>query len=163
MAIVTVHSDIRAQENETCNCFHFFPVYLLWSDRTGCHDLRFWMLSFKPAFPVSSFTLIKSIFSSSSAIRVILSAYLRLLIFLSAVLIPTCDLAFPLRSGTGQGYPLDEYIEPIASGGTLKKCSQMGAIIIATVAVVDVCWVISCWSKTPWEIFADLWDLRLEH
>ena len=102
------------------------------------------MLSFKPAFPLSSFTLIKSIFSSSSAITVILSAYLRLLIFLSAILIPTSDLAFHLRSGTGQGYPLVEYIEPIASGPTLRKCSQMGAIITAAVAVVDVCWVISC-------------------
>ena len=37
-----------------------------------------------------------------------------------------------------------KYIEPIASGPTLRKYSQMGAIIIAAVAVVDVCWVISC-------------------
>ena len=57
-----------------------------------CHEvmepdamiLIFWMLSFKPAFSVSSFTLIKRLFSSSSlsAIRVASSAYLRLLIFL---------------------------------------------------------------------------------
>ena len=31
-----------------CHCFHCFPIYILWSDRTGCHDLSFWMLSFKP-------------------------------------------------------------------------------------------------------------------
>ena len=45
--------------------------------------LVFWMLSFKPAFSLSSFTFIKSLFSSSSlsAIRVS-STYLRLLIFL---------------------------------------------------------------------------------
>ena len=51
------------------------------------------MLSFKPAFSLSSFTLVKSLFSSSSlsAIRVISSAYVRLLIFLLAVLIPACD------------------------------------------------------------------------
>ena len=51
----------------------------------------FWMLSFKPAFSLSSFTFIK-IFSSSSlsAIRVVSSACLRLLIFLLAVLIPAC-------------------------------------------------------------------------
>ena len=44
----------------------------------------FWMLSFKPAFSLSTFTFIKSLFSSSSlsAIRVVSSAYLRLLIFL---------------------------------------------------------------------------------
>ena len=45
----------------------------------------FWMLSFKPTFSLSSFTFIKRLFSSSSlsAIRVVSSAYLRLLIFLS--------------------------------------------------------------------------------
>ena len=46
--------------------------------------LTFWMLSFKPGFSLSSFTFIKRLFSSSSlsAIRVVSSAYLRLLIFL---------------------------------------------------------------------------------
>jgi len=46
--------------------------------------LVFWILSFKPTFSLSSFTFIKSLFSSSllSAIRVVSSAYLRLLIFL---------------------------------------------------------------------------------
>ena len=57
------------------------------------------MLSFKPAFSLSSFTLIKRLFSASLlfAIRVVLSAYLRLLIFLPAILIPACassSLAF---------------------------------------------------------------------
>ena len=42
--------------------------------------LVFWMLSFKPAFSLYSFTFIKS-FSLLSAIRVVLSAYLRLLKF----------------------------------------------------------------------------------
>ena len=44
----------------------------------------FLMLSFKPTFSPSSFTLIKRLFNLSSlfAIRVALSAYLRLLIFL---------------------------------------------------------------------------------
>ena len=45
--------------------------------------LVFWMLSFKPTFSLSSFTFIKRLLSSSSlsAIRVVSSAYLRLLIF----------------------------------------------------------------------------------
>ena len=57
-----------------------------------CHEvmgpdamiLVFKMLSFKPTFSLSSFTFIKSLFCSSllSAIRVVSSAYLRLLIFL---------------------------------------------------------------------------------
>ena len=43
--------------------------------------LVFWMLSFKPNFLLSLFTFIKRLFSSSlSAIRVVSSAYLRLLI-----------------------------------------------------------------------------------
>ena len=70
-----------------------------------CHEvmgpdamiLVFWMLSFKPTFPLSSFTLIKRLFSSSSlyAIRVVSSAYLKLLIFLPAILIPACASSSP--------------------------------------------------------------------
>jgi len=50
----------------------------------------FWMLSSKRTYSFSSFTFIKRLFSSSSlsAIRVVSSAYLRLLIFLPAILIP---------------------------------------------------------------------------
>ena len=65
-----------------------------------CHEvmgqdamiLVFWMLSFKPTFSLFAFTFIKRLFSSSSlsAIRVVSSVYLRLLIFLPAILIPTC-------------------------------------------------------------------------
>ena len=55
--------------------------------------LVFWMLSFKPAYSLSSFTFIKRLFSSSlSAIMVVSSAYLKLLIFLLAILIPACAL-----------------------------------------------------------------------
>ena len=48
------------------------------------------MLTFKPAFSFSSFTFLKRLFSVSSlsAIRVVSSAYLRILIFLPAILIP---------------------------------------------------------------------------
>ena len=53
----------------------------------------FLIFSFKPTFSLSSFTLIKRFFSSSSlsAIRVVSSANLRLLVFLPAILIPACD------------------------------------------------------------------------
>ena len=56
--------------------------------------LVFWMLSFKPAFSLSSFTF-KKLFSSLSlsAIRVVSSAYLKLLIFLLPTLIPACALS----------------------------------------------------------------------
>ena len=54
------------------------------------------MLSFKPAFSLSSFTLIKRLFSYSwlAAITVVSSVYLRLL-FLPAILIPAWG--FPVR------------------------------------------------------------------
>ena len=57
----------------------------------------FWMLSFKPTFSLSSFTFINRLFSSSSlsAIRVVSSAYLRLLIFLPAILVPACASSSP--------------------------------------------------------------------
>ena len=55
------------------------------------------MLSFKTTFSLSSFTFIKRFFSSSSlsAKRVVSSAYLRLLIFLLAILIPACASSSP--------------------------------------------------------------------
>ena len=41
MAAVTICSDFGAQENKVCHCFRCFPIYLPWSDRTGCHDLSY--------------------------------------------------------------------------------------------------------------------------
>ena len=71
-----------------------------------CHEVMWpdamilvlWMLSFKPNFSLSSFTF-KQLFSSYSlsAIRVVSSVYLRLWIFLPAILSPPCkssSLAF---------------------------------------------------------------------
>ena len=59
--------------------------------------LVFWMLSFKSAFSLSSFILINRLFSSSSlsAIRVVSSIYLRLLVFLQVILIPACASSSP--------------------------------------------------------------------
>ena len=73
-----------------------------------CHEevgpdatiLVFRMLSFKPAFLLSYLAFIKRLFSSLlSHIRVVSSAYLRLLTFLPAIFIPAFDsfsLAFCL-------------------------------------------------------------------
>ena len=65
-AAVTIHSDFGVQENKTCHCLIFSPCI--------CHEvmgleamiLVFWMLSFKPAFILSFFTLTKRLFRSSS-------------------------------------------------------------------------------------------------
>ena len=55
------------------------------------------MLNFKPTFSLSSVTFIKRLFSSSalSALRVVSSAYLTLLIFLPAILIQACASSSP--------------------------------------------------------------------
>ena len=97
MAAVTICSDFGAQENKVCHCFHCFPIYLPWSDGTGCHDISILnVYSLKPAFSLSSFSFIKRLFSSSlSAIRVVLPAYLRLLLFLPEILIPACASSSP--------------------------------------------------------------------
>ena len=92
MAVVTICSDFGAPQNKVWHCSIVSPSI--------CHEvmgpdamvLVFWMLNFKLGFSFSSFTLIYRLFSSSSlsAIRVVTSAYLRLLIFLPAILIPAC-------------------------------------------------------------------------
>ena len=99
MAAVTIYSDFGAPQ------IKFLSVSIV--SPSICHELMgqdamilvFWMFSFRPTFSLSSFTFIKRFFSSSSlsAIRVVSFAYLRLLMFLPAILIPACassSLAF---------------------------------------------------------------------
>ena len=66
MAAVTVHSDLGAQDEETCHDFHLFPS--IWHEVMGpdVMILVFLIFSLKPALSLSSFTLIKKLFSSSS-------------------------------------------------------------------------------------------------
>ena len=63
MAAVTICSDFGAPQNKVWHCFHCFPIYFPWPDAM---IFVFWMLSFKPAFSLSSFTFVKRLFSSSS-------------------------------------------------------------------------------------------------
>ena len=95
MATVTIHSDFRVQEEEICHCFHLFPFYLHAVMGPDAIIFAFLILGLKPALSLSSFTLIKRLFSSYllSAIRVASSSYLRLLIFLPPILIPACNLS----------------------------------------------------------------------
>ena len=67
-----------------------------------------WILSFKPTFSPSSFTFIKKLFNSSalSAIRVVSSSYLRLLIFFLAVF--DSSLCFLQPSVSHDAYKLDK-------------------------------------------------------
>ena len=93
-----------------------------------CHEVMeldamifvFWMLSYKPAFSLSSFTFIKKLFNSSSlsAIRVVSSAYLRLLIFLPTVLIPACDSSSPTFYKMYSTYKLNKQGDNIQPSST---------------------------------------------
>ena len=40
MAAITICSDLEPQKIKS-HCFHCFPIYLPWSDGTGCHDLSY--------------------------------------------------------------------------------------------------------------------------
>ena len=98
MAAVTICNDLGAQKNKVSHTVSIVSLFI-------CHEvmgldamiLDFWMLSFKPTFSLSSFTFNKRLFSYSllSAIRVVSSAYLRLLILLPAKLIPACAYSSP--------------------------------------------------------------------
>ena len=78
---VTICSGFGAQENKV-SLFPLLPhlFAMKWWDRTPWSSL-FWMLSFKPAFSLSSFIKRLFSYSSLSAVSVVSSAYL-LLIFL---------------------------------------------------------------------------------
>ena len=84
MTAVIIWSDFQAQENKVHHCFHCLPIYVPWSDGTRCDDLSFFN-KLKSAFPLFSLIFIKRLFSSSvlSAIRLVSSGYLRLLIYFS--------------------------------------------------------------------------------
>ena len=115
MAAVTISSDFGAKEYKVSHCFQCFPIYLPWSDGTDAVVLVFWMLSFKPTFSLSSITFIKRLFSSSSlsAIRVVSSEYLMLLIFLPAVLIPACVSFSPAFHMMYSAYKLNKQCDNI--------------------------------------------------
>ena len=110
MAVITICSDLGTPQNKVSHCFHCSPSI--------CHEvmgpddmiLVFWMLSFKPTFSLSFFTFIKKLFSSSplSAIKMVLFAYLRLLIFLLAILIAACASSSPAFYMVYSAYKLNK-------------------------------------------------------
>ena len=92
MAAVTIRSDFRAQkENLSPLLLSSLLFAMMWWDQMPWSSFfKCWVLS---QLSLSSFTLIKRLFSSSSlsAIRVLSSAYLRWLIFFLAILIPAYE------------------------------------------------------------------------
>ena len=109
-----------------------------------CHEvmgldamiLVFWLLSFKPTFWVSSFTFMKRIFSFSSlsAVRVVSSTYLRLLIFLPAILIPACALSSPVFLMMYCAYKLNKKggnIQPLCTPFPMWNQSVVPCLVLA--------------------------------
>ena len=81
-----IRSGFGAQENKICHCFHFFPLYLSWSNGIRCHDLSFLNIEIQ----VSIFTFL---FHPHQEVLWFLFTFCHLsgIIFLLAILILACD------------------------------------------------------------------------
>ena len=104
--------------------------------------LVFWMLSFKPTISLSSFTFIKRLFSSSSlsAIRLVSSAYLRLLILPLAILTPACASSSPAfltmysactLNKQGDNTYAFSYLEPVCCSMSSFSCCFLTSIQVS--------------------------------
>ena len=97
MAAVTICSDFGAQKIKSVTLSTVSPSISHEVMGPDAMILVFWTLNVHPPFSLSSYTLIKRLFSSSwfSAIRVVPYEYLRLLIFLLTILITACASSSP--------------------------------------------------------------------
>ena len=125
----------------------------------------FLILSFNPAFSLSPFTSIKRLFSSSlfSAIKVVSSAYLRLLIFLPAILIPayaSFSLAFHMMYSAYKLNKQDDNIQPWCTAFPIWNQSVVPCkvLILATWPTYRFLESQVRWSSIPisWRIFHSL-------
>ena len=165
MAAVPICSDFGAPKIKSLT-FHCFPIYSPWSDGTRCHELSFQMLSFKPKFSLSSFTFVKRLFSSSSlsAIRAVSSTYLRLLIFLPAILIPAYASSSPVFLMMYSAYKLNKQgdnIQPWRAPFPVWNQSVVPCPVL-TVASWPACRFLKMQvrrsdSSISWRIFHSLW------
>ena len=129
MAAVTICLILEAKKIKSVTVSVVYPSIFHEVMGLDAMMLIFWLLSFNPAFSLPSFTFIKKFFSYSlSAIRVVSSAYLRLLIFLPAILIPACASFSPvfliMYSAAGgqheESRPWQSHAE-----GSLTKCKDV--------------------------------------
>ena len=130
-----------------------------------CHEvigpdamiLFFWMLSFKSAFSLFSFTFIKRLFSSSSlsAIKVVSSAYLRLLIFLLAISIPACASFSPAFRMIYSAYKLNK------QGDNIQPCcSTFSQFWTDKLFDIGFCCFLTC-VQISWETDKVAWYSHL--
>ena len=124
------------------------------------------MLSFKPIYSLSSFTFIKRLFCSFSlsAIKVVSSAYLRLLVFLPAIFIPACAssrLTFHVMYSVEKLNKLGDNIQPWCTPFPIVNQSFVPCPVL-TVASWPAYRFLRRqvrWSGIPisWRIFHSLW------
>ena len=97
MVAITIYSDFGAPKIKSDTVATVSPSISHEVMGPDAMIFVFWILSFKSTFSLSSFTFIKRLysFSSLSAIRVVSSAYLKLLISLLAILSPACASSSP--------------------------------------------------------------------
>ena len=153
-----MHSDFGAPQNKISHCFHCFPIYLHEVMGPDAMILVSWALSFKPTFSLSSFTFIKRLFSSSSlsAIKVVSSAYLRLLIFLLAVSIQTCASSSPAFCVVYSAYALNKQGDNIQPGPTYFPIWNQSVVPCPVLTVASwSAYRFLRWSGIPisWRIF----------
>ena len=108
------------------------------------------MLSSKLTFSLSSFTFYSRLFSisSRSVIRVVSSAYQRLLIFLPAVLIPACASSSPTFLMMYSTYKLQytaltysfSYLEPVCCSMSSSNCCFLTYIQVSQEAGQVTTW-----------------------
>ena len=101
--------------------------------------LVFWILSFKPTFSLSSFTYIKTLFSSPllSAIRVVSTAYLRLFVSLLEILISACDSSSPTFPMMYSEYKLNrqgDNIQPLCTPFSIWNQFVIPCLVLTVVS-----------------------------
>ena len=156
MSSVTIQSDFGAQEEGICHYFHLFPS--IWHEvmEPDTSILVYLIFNFKLALSLSPLTLIKRLISSSllSAIKVISSAYLRLLMFLPPIFITarhSSSLAFLMICS---GYRLSKQVtsrQPCSTPFSILNPSVVPYRIL-NVASWPTCWFLRRqvrWSGIP--------------
>ena len=147
IAAVTICSDFGAKEN-SLSLFPLFPHLFAmkwWDQMPWSSSFECWLLSFNIKTTLLFHLHQEALFSSSSLsiIRVVLSEYLRLLIFLPEILIPacvSCSLTFWMKYSIYKLIEQDDnnsldtllsQIEPVRCSNSCSNCCFLTYIQIS--------------------------------
>ena len=165
MAAVTLCSDFGAPQNEVCHSFHFFLIYLPWSDGTRCNDLLFfecWSLNQLFHFPLSlssrgslvlHFCQKGGIISMSEVIDISPS-----------ILIPVCASSSPAFRMMYSAYKLNkqsDYIQPWRTPSPLWNQSIVSFELALGIPICPTSWAsllppssLGCYRALVWVSWA---------